>query len=112
MSAVREFLEQAKEPIHILGWVAQGVFFSRFVVQWIASEKRKESVIPLGFWWCSIVGGLLMLMYAFLIASPPIVIAQLFGLVVYFRNLTFVYRRRRRDRRRAAAAAAHGEPVE
>jgi len=95
---VAEFLDQFKEPIHILGWVAQGVFFTRFVIQWIASEKRKESVIPIGFWWCSISGGVLMLIYAFLIASPPIVIAQLFGLVVYARNLHFVYRARRIER--------------
>ena len=90
----------AKHPVHLLGFVAQAVFFSRFLLQWMASEKEKRSVIPVGFWWCSLIGGLLMLWYAILLPAPPIVLAQLFGIAVYWRNLTFVYRKRRRDARK------------
>lgn len=90
-----EFVELSKDPIQILGFVGQAVFFSRFMLQWVASEKRKESVIPIGFWWCSIVGGTLTLIYGILIKAPPIILGQLFGNVVYIRNLTFVYRARR-----------------
>ncbi len=92
---VLDFLEQFKEPIHILGFVAQGIWASRFLVQWIASERKKESVIPVAFWWISITGGLLTLIYALLIKSPPIFLGQLFGVFVYARNLHLIYRARR-----------------
>ena len=99
---LRELLQKADNPIQILGFVGQAVFFARFAIQWIASERRRESVIPLGFWWCSIVGGSLTLVYGLMIKEPPIILGQLFGNVVYTRNLVLVYRRRRR----AAAAPA------
>jgi lipid-A-disaccharide synthase-like uncharacterized protein len=92
---VSELLERATEPVHILGFVGQGVFFTRFALQWIVSERKKESVIPVGFWWCSMIGGTLTLIYGVLIASPPIVMGQLFGNVVYVRNLVLVYRKKR-----------------
>ncbi len=102
-------LESVKDPIHILGFVGQGIFFTRFAIQWIASERRRESVIPIGFWYCSLVGGSLTLVYAVLIQSPPIILGQLFGLVVYARNLVLVHRKRRADR--SAAAAAERPPA-
>jgi lipid-A-disaccharide synthase-like uncharacterized protein len=106
---VNEFLQkvwdQAKEPVEILGYVGQLVFFTRFVVQWIASERRKESVIPEAFWWISIVGGAITLGYA-LVHDPPlpaIIIAQLSANVIYVRNLVLV---RRMKHRLAAGSAA------
>ena len=93
-----ELLEAIEDPIHILGFVGQDVFFTRFFLQWVVSERRKESVIPVGFWWCSLVGGAISLVYFIQIASPPAVLGQCFGLVVYTRNLVFIYRKRGAER--------------
>ncbi len=90
-----ELLGALQDPIHILGFVGQGIFFTRFALQWVVSERRGESVIPIGFWWCSLVGGAISLVYFIQIASPPAVLGQMFGLVVYTRNLVLVYRKRR-----------------
>jgi lipid-A-disaccharide synthase-like uncharacterized protein len=84
----------------ILGFVAQAFFTMRFVVQWIASERLGKSVIPIAFWWCSIGGGLLLLVYALYRRDPVFIAGQAFGVFVYLRNLYFVLR----ERRQAAAA--------
>lgn len=90
--------EQSRQPIELLGYAGQGVFFMRFVVQWIASEKRKESVIPEAFWWISIAGGAITLVYAFVHTPPlpPIIIAQVCANVIYVRNLVLVRRMKQR----------------
>ena len=79
-------------------WVAFGtlgqiIFFSRWVVQWIYSEKYKESTIPVAFWWCSISGGIITLFYANHIGSFPFMLAQTVGIIVYSRNLVLIYRK-------------------
>jgi len=73
-----------------LGFVAQGFFTMRFLVQWIASERARKSVIPVAFWFFSIGGGLLLLVYALYRKDPVFIAGQAFGLVVYVRNLYFV----------------------
>ncbi len=78
----------------MIGTLGQLIFFSRWIVQWLSSEKYKSSVIPLSFWWCSLVGGLITLIYANHIGSFPFMLAQAIGLVVYSRNLILIYRRR------------------
>jgi lipid-A-disaccharide synthase-like uncharacterized protein len=83
-----------------LGFAAQLFFTMRFVVQWIASERVGKSVIPIAFWWCSIGGGLLLLVYALYRRDPVFIAGQTFGVFVYLRNLYFVLR----DRKQAAAA--------
>lgn len=70
-----------------LGFLAQGLFTGRFLVQWIASERQGRSVIPTSFWWLSIVGGYLLLAYAIYRRDPVIILGQMFGVVVYTRNL-------------------------
>jgi lipid-A-disaccharide synthase-like uncharacterized protein len=90
-----ELLQKVKHPVQILGIVGQLVFFSRFALQLIESERRRESVIPIGFWWCSVVGGTLTLVYGLLERQPPVILGQLFGNVVYVRNLVLIYRKRR-----------------
>ena len=77
-----------------IGTLGQLIFFSRWIVQWLSSEKYKSSVIPLSFWWCSLVGGLITLIYANHIGSFPFMLAQAIGLVVYSRNLILIYRRK------------------
>jgi lipid-A-disaccharide synthase-like uncharacterized protein len=79
----------------ILGFAAQGLFTMRFLVQWIASERAGRSVIPLAFWWFSIVGGVLLLGYALYRKDAVFILGQVFGVFVYLRNLHFVMRERR-----------------
>jgi lipid-A-disaccharide synthase-like uncharacterized protein len=85
----------------LLGFAAQAFFTMRFVVQWIASERAGRSVVPLAFWWFSIGGGLLLLIYALYRKDPVFIAGQAFGVFVYLRNLYFVLRERR-----AAASTA------
>jgi lipid-A-disaccharide synthase-like uncharacterized protein len=63
----------------------------RFVVQWIATERARKSVIPVAFWFFSIGGGLLLFVYALYIRDPVFILGQGLGLFVYLRNLYFVY---------------------
>ena len=79
----------------LLGFVAQGFFSARFVVQWIASERAGKSVVPLTFWLLSIGGGVLLLAYALYRRDPVFIAGQGFGVFVYLRNLYFVMRERR-----------------
>ncbi len=74
----------------VLGFVAQALFTMRFVVQWIASERARKSVIPVAFWFFSIGGGTLLLAYALYRRDPVFIAGQAFGLIVYFRNLYFI----------------------
>jgi lipid-A-disaccharide synthase-like uncharacterized protein len=84
----------------LLGFAAQALFTMRFLVQWIASERAGRSVMPIAFWFFSIGGGLLLLVYALQRRDPVFIAGQAFGVLVYARNLHFELR----DRRRAAAA--------
>ena len=74
-----------------LGFTAQLLFSARFFVQWIASEKAKRSVMPVIFWYFSIVGSGLLLLYAIHRRDPVFIIGQSTGIIVYIRNLYFIY---------------------
>ena len=74
----------------LLGYVAQILFTMRFLVQWIASERARKSVVPVAFWFFSIGGGVLLLIYALYRRDPVFIAGQAFGLVVYMRNLYFI----------------------
>ena len=71
----------------IIGFVGQIIFFSRWLVQWIYTEKYGKSSIPLSFWWLSLGGGIITFFYAMQIESYPFMLAQMIGLFVYTRNL-------------------------
>jgi lipid-A-disaccharide synthase-like uncharacterized protein len=86
------------------GLLGQGLFMGRFVYQWIASERAKQSVMPEGFWYLSLVGGLITLFYAIHRQDIVFIIGQSAGTIVYVRNIQFI-RRARKDRLLAAAAA-------
>src|SRR5712671_5770509 len=73
-----------------LGFFAQALFTARFLVQWIASERAGRSVIPIAFWFFSIGGGALLLVYALYRRDPVFIAGQALGLVVYTRNLYFI----------------------
>jgi lipid-A-disaccharide synthase-like uncharacterized protein len=85
-----------------IGFLGQTFFSMRFLVQWIASERRKESVIPVSFWFFSIGGGLTLLIYSIYRMDPVFILGQGAGLFVYLRNLYLI---RRKQSRLAAASA-------
>ena len=74
-----------------IGFVGQSVFASRFIVQWIYSEKKGESIVPVIFWYLSIIGGLALLTYAIFRKDPVIIVGQLFGILIYSRNLYLIH---------------------
>lgn len=76
-----------------IGFGGQAVFTARFLVQWLASEKKGESVIPLAFWYLSIAGSWLLLSYACYRRDPVIITGQLFGVIVYTRNVVLIRRK-------------------
>ncbi len=78
----------------IIGFLGQGLFASRFIVQWIYSEKRGESHIPLVFWYLSIFGGIGLLIYAIFREDPVIIVGQSFGIFIYLRNLILIYNKK------------------
>tara|TARA_B100000900_G_scaffold393634_1_gene390306 strand:+ start:211 stop:501 length:291 start_codon:yes stop_codon:yes gene_type:complete len=78
----------------IVGFVGQGLFASRFIVQWIYSERKGESHIPIIFWYLSIFGGIGLLTYAIFRKDPVIILGQSFGIFVYIRNLFLIYKKR------------------
>ena len=76
-----------------VGFFGQGLFASRFLVQWLASERARRSVIPKAFWYLSIAGGLTLLAYAIHRRDPVFIVGQLTGVFIYARNLWFVHQR-------------------
>jgi lipid-A-disaccharide synthase-like uncharacterized protein len=80
----------------IVGFAAQAMFSLRFIVQWIASERKRESYLPNLFWYFSIAGGAMLLTYAIHRKDPVFIIGQASGLFVYLRNLYFVLLKKRR----------------
>jgi lipid-A-disaccharide synthase-like uncharacterized protein len=79
----------------ILGLVAQAMFFGRFFVQWIVSEYKGESTVPVAFWFFSVGGGGLLLIYAIHRRDPVFILGQAGGLVIYLRNLMLIYRKKK-----------------
>lgn len=75
-----------------LGLAGQLVFTGRFALQWLYSEYKKRSVIPVGFWYLSLVGSALLLAYAIYREDPVFILGQSFGFVVYLRNLQLIKR--------------------
>ncbi|MDA3792582.1 MAG: lipid-A-disaccharide synthase N-terminal domain-containing protein [Elusimicrobia bacterium] len=77
-----------------VGFLGQACFFMRFLVQWIVSEKKEESFIPVVFWYFSLGGAMLLLSYAIWRKDPVFIIGQSFGFVVYIRNLILINRKK------------------
>jgi lipid-A-disaccharide synthase-like uncharacterized protein len=77
-----------------VGFLGQACFFMRFLVQWIVSEKKEESFIPVIFWYFSLGGAMLLLSYAIWRKDPVFIIGQSFGFVVYIRNLILINRKK------------------
>jgi len=78
-----------------VGFLGQAMFTGRFVIQWLASEKARKSVIPTLFWYFSIAGGATLLVYAIYREDPVFIVGQAAGLGIYLRNLWFTLREKR-----------------
>lgn len=81
------------DSLTVFGLGAQFLFFLRFIYQWLVSEKKKESIIPIEFWYFSIIGGILIIIYAFLRRDLVFFLGQIFALYIYLRNLILVKRK-------------------
>jgi len=79
-----------------IGFLGQGLFTSRFLIQWIYSEKKRKSVIPTAFWYFSLGGGVTLLAYAIHRQDPVFIAGQATGVVVYLRNLMLIAKERKR----------------
>lgn len=79
----------------VLGFVAQALFMMRFLVQWVASERAKRSVVPVAFWFFSLGGGALLLVYAIQRQDPVFIAGQALGLFIYVRNLWLIANERK-----------------
>ncbi len=77
-----------------VGFLGQALFASRFVVQWLRSEREGRSIIPIAFWYFSIAGGAVLLSYAIHREDPVFIVGQALGIFIYGRNLYFVHRER------------------
>ena len=75
-----------------IGFLGQGLFFGRWVIQWIASERTAESQVPIAFWYMSLIGGLITLAYAIYRKDPVFISGQGIGTFVYIRNLVLISR--------------------
>jgi len=78
-----------------VGFFGQAMFFGRFLVQWIVAERKRESIVPVSFWYLSIAGGLILLAYAVHRRDPVFIAGQSFGAIVYVRNLMLIRQKRR-----------------
>lgn len=76
----------------LVGFAGQALFSARFIAQWLSSEKVKKSVVPAAFWYFSVAGGLALLAYAIHRKDPVFIVGQAAGLLIYFRNLQFLWR--------------------
>jgi lipid-A-disaccharide synthase-like uncharacterized protein len=78
----------------IFGLIAQLFFTARFLVQWIASERAGNSVVPIAFWFCSMGGGLMTLVYGIVKREPIIIVGQLLANIIYVRNIMLIWKNR------------------
>lgn len=82
-----------KETIWLgIGFLGQAMFSMRFLIQWLQSERQRRSIIPVAFWYFSLLGGVTLLSYAIYRQDPVFILGQGAGLIIYARNLYFIWR--------------------
>jgi lipid-A-disaccharide synthase-like uncharacterized protein len=81
-----------------IGFGAQLMFSMRFIIQWIASEKARISIVPKTFWYFSFMGGFMLFIYAIHRMDPVFILGQGLGLIIYSRNIYFIWINRRSSR--------------
>ena len=87
---MEQLLENLRNPWSIVGFLGQAVFSARFIVQWIQSERAGKSIVPLAFWYLSLVGSALLLTYSLYKRDLVFILGQSAGFVVYTRNLALL----------------------
>jgi lipid-A-disaccharide synthase-like uncharacterized protein len=87
-----------------IGFLGQAVFGVRFLIQWLRSEQEGKSVVPIAFWYCSVVGGLISFSYAVHIHAWPLLIGQGMPIPIYMRNLYLIHREHARQSETARTA--------
>ncbi len=87
---IAKYADKIFNPWVIIGFLGQILFFGRFVVQWIASEKQKQSVFPVAFWYFSLGGGVLILIYSISIGDIVFTAGSSLNLIIYVRNLVLI----------------------
>ena len=87
-----DIVHEMNNPWKVFGIFAQLLFMGRFIVQWLASEKAGYSMIPVAFWYFSLLGAVSLLIYGIHEREPVIIIGQSFPMIVYIRNLRLIYR--------------------
>lgn len=91
------FIRAGAHPVwELIGFVGQAVFFGRFLIQWIASERKKRTVVPVAFWYMSLIGGFITLLYAIHVGRLVFILAFSLSSIIYIRNLVIYYKRRSR----------------
>jgi lipid-A-disaccharide synthase-like uncharacterized protein len=98
-------MSQGEIALLVLGFAGQTLFFMRFFVQWLYSEKHRRSMIPTSFWYFSIGGSFLLLIYAILRRDIVFTVGQATGFLIYFRNLWLIAH----ERKTAASLAQNQE---
>ena len=89
-----------------VGFTAQLMFSMRFIIQWVASERARRSIVPETFWYFSLAGGAMLFAYAIYRMDPVFILGQGTGLLIYARNIHFIARGKREDRAAAENTAA------
>jgi lipid-A-disaccharide synthase-like uncharacterized protein len=89
LSHIQEYI--TLKPWVIIGFIGQFFFMMRFVVQWVHSERLKKSVVPVAFWFFSMGGGIILLIYAIYQKDPVFIMGQGLGLLIYMRNLALIF---------------------
>jgi len=118
LSVLSRLDRAVRNPWVFFGFAAQATFMMRFVLQIIASERKKKSYVPVGFWYLSIIGGSMLFVYAVHLRDPVFVTGQGLGIFIYARNLMLIYRRRGEfqdslaERQRRSKATVPGESQE
>ncbi len=94
-----------------IGFSAQLMFSMRFIVQWIASERARRSIVPELFWYFSFAGGLMLFGYALHRMDPVFILGQGTGLLIYSRNIYFIWSNKKLDGQASAGNEVRAEPV-
>ena len=97
-----EWLSQQWSLWKVIGYAGNATFFSRFMIQWIASERAGKSIIPVQFWYMSIIGSLILAVYAFHTGDLVVIFAFAPNSVVYIRNLMLLHKEKKAKRAGAA----------
>lgn len=94
---IQQILDMFLNPWALFGFAAQFVFFMRFAVQWWVSEKKKQSVIPISFWYLSLVGTWMILIYSLKRMDIVFIMASLLNSLIYIRNLMLIFKNKKKQ---------------